>query len=357
MSERTDPILIEVTRGGIVESGHRGAVAIADSAGQLLVALGDVNRPVFPRSAVKIFQALPLIESGAAAAFGLSDAELAVACASHSGEAVHVAAVRSLLAKAGIGEELLACGTHWPISERGSRDLILAGKRPDPIHNNCSGKHAGMLATARHLGLDLKGYEHPEHPLQQEILRLIAESCGFDAKTAEMGIDGCSIPTYAFPLSALAVGFARLGAGNGLDARREEALTALMQACFAEPVLMAGEGRLDTIVLRGLKPSIFAKGGAEGVHAASLPELGIGIAVKVDDGAKRGAEAVLAHILAVLVPEAASVLAPQLKGEISTWKGKTVGAIRPSAELEAALASLPALTSAAGRKPQRATLA
>src|SRR5215210_726100 len=148
MAAQDNPILVEATRGQHVESSHRGAIAVADPNGRLLLAVGDVYRPVFPRSAVKALQAIPLIKSGAADAFGLADTELAVACASHSGEAVHVAAVRALLAKAEVAERQLACGAHWPISEEAMRELIRAGRRPEAIHNNCSGKHAGMLATA-----------------------------------------------------------------------------------------------------------------------------------------------------------------------------------------------------------------
>ena len=152
-----NPILVEVTRGSLVESCHRGAVAIADADGRVLLGVGDIERPVYPRSAVKAMQALPLIESGAADAFRLGDKELAIACASHSGEDAHIDAVRSLLAKAGLDEQQLACGAHWPISERASRELMRAGKSPTAIHNNCSGKHAGMLATAVHRGLDPVG--------------------------------------------------------------------------------------------------------------------------------------------------------------------------------------------------------
>jgi L-asparaginase II len=350
--ESANPVLIEVARGELVESRHRGAIAIADAEGNLLFALGDVSRPVFPRSAIKAFQALPLIESGAAGALGLAETELAVACASHSGDPVHLEAVRSILAKAAIDEGMLACGAHWPLGERASRDLILAGARPQPIHNNCSGKHAGMLAAALHMGLDPRGYERPEHPLQQSIKRILSESCGIDLDRAEMGIDGCSVPTFALPLAGLATGFARLGSGAGLGAARARAARLLLDACFTEPVLMAGEGRFDTDVLRGLGPKVFSKGGAEGVHAAALPKLGLGVALKIDDGAKRGTETVLAHLLAALVPGAEGVLAAHLKGEISTWRGRKVGELRASEEFAAALARLPSLAPA-----QRAMLA
>jgi L-asparaginase II len=311
-----DPILIEVTRGALVESGHRGAVAVTDADGNLLLALGDVARPIFPRSAVKSMQTLPLIESGAADAFGLGAEELAVACASHSGETIHLAAVRKLLAKAGLDETMLACGAHWPIGENASRELVRAGKTPTSIHNNCSGKHAGMLATAVHLGLDPRGYEHADHPVQEAIRLVLSETCGVRLDRDAMGIDGCSIPTFAFPLRGLAMGFARLATAKGLSASRAGAARRLMQACFAHPVLVAGDGRFDTVAMRGLAPTVFAKGGAEGVHCASLPELGIGIAVKVDDGAKRGAETALAHVIAALVPDARRVLSTQLRGEL-----------------------------------------
>ena len=203
-----NPILVEVTRGSLVESRHSGAIAIADAQGHLLLGLGDVGRPVFPRSAVKALQAIPLVESGAADAFGLGEDELAVACASHSGDPVHLEAVRSLLAKAGLDESDLACGAHWPVSEAATRELIRAGRRPQAIHNNCSGKHAGMLATAVYLGLDPRGYERPDHPLQVMIARIISETCGVELERARMGIDGCSVPTWALPLGALAQGFA-----------------------------------------------------------------------------------------------------------------------------------------------------
>ena len=182
-----NPALVEVVRGTLVESRHTGAIAVADADGRLLFAFGEVERPVFPRSAVKAMQAMPLVESGGADALGLGDDELAVACASHSGESAHVEAVRSLLAKAGLDESYLACGAHWPISEKASRELIRAGRRPQAIHNNCSGKHAGMLAACVHLGFDPRGYARPDHPLQVEIGGIISETCGIALDQSRMG--------------------------------------------------------------------------------------------------------------------------------------------------------------------------
>jgi L-asparaginase II len=341
-SANDNPILVEVVRGALVESAHRGAVAVADTEGRVVLALGDVKRPAFPRSAVKAFQAMPLVESGAADAFALGAGELAVACASHSGHAIHLEAVRSLLGKAGVDESLLACGAHWPLSEAAQRELARAGSTPRPIHNNCSGKHAGMLATAVQLGIRPQGYELPDHPVQIAIARVISELCGVRLDAGRMAVDGCSVPTYAVPLAALATGFARLGVPAGLAAPRCAAARRLVQACFDKPVLVAGEGRFDTIAMRELAPAVFCKGGAEGVHCAALPALGLGIALKIDDGAKRGAEAAMAHLFAALVPGADRALADFLDGDVRNWKGQRAGEIRASAGLAEAVAALAA---------------
>ncbi len=335
-----NPVLVEVIRGSLAESRHTGAVAIADAHGRLMLALGDVERPIYPRSAVKAMQALPLIESGAADAFALGEDELAVACASHSGDKIHVEAVQSLLAKASLDENHLACGAHWPISEDATRELLRGGQRPRAIHNNCSGKHAGMLATARHLGLDPKGYERPNHPVQLTVARVISETCGVALDSSRMGIDGCSVPTFSLPLAALARGFARLGTGEGLSPERASAARRLFHACFSEPAHVAGEGRFDTIVLRALGPECFAKGGAEGVHCASFPSLGFGVALKIDDGAKRGTELVMSEVIAALLPAAREALSGQVDGEVLNWRGTRVGRIVPSETLRAATRGL-----------------
>jgi L-asparaginase II len=335
-----NPVLVEVMRGPILESRHSGAIAIADASGELVLALGNVERPIFPRSAVKALQAIPLVESGAADAFGLGDAELAIACASHSGDRVHIGAVRSLLSKAGLSESSLACGAHWPVSEGASRELLRGGGRALPIHNNCSGKHAGMLATAVHLGLDPRTYERPDHGLQIIIAGILSELCQVELSGNSAGIDGCSVPTWPVPLAALARGFARFGTGAGLSPARAEAAERLRRACFARPLLVAGEGRFDTVAMAALAPAVFVKGGAEGVHCASLPELGLGIALKIDDGAKRGAERALAEVLATLIPAARTALADQLEGEVLNWRGLRVGCVTASTALSRELAAI-----------------
>jgi L-asparaginase II len=194
-----------------------------------------------------------------------------------------------------------------------------------------------MLAAVVHLGLNPRGYEGPDHPLQIMIAGIISETCGVRLDRAGMGVDGCSVPTWALPLGALAQGFARLGSGEGLAPARVAAAARLMRACFAAPVLVAGEGRFDTIAMRALAPALFVKGGAEGVHCAALPELGLGVALKVDDGAKRGAERALAEVLAAFLPAARTALAEQLDAELVNWRSISVGRVTASEALKGAL--------------------
>jgi L-asparaginase II len=252
-----------------------------------------------------------------------------------------------MLHRAGLTPSALHCGAHAPLGPSAANALIAASQAPTQLHNNCSGKHAGMLATAVHRGLDPRGYERPGYGVQEEIRRVISEVCSVTLEPDEMGVDGCSVPTFALPLSALATGFARLTSGRGLSSTRAEAAQRLTRACFAAPHLVAGEGRFDTVAMRKLGDAAFLKGGAEGVHCAALPVLGIGIAIKVDDGTKRGAERVLYYLLARLVAGAEQVLAGELAGEIRNWHGDRVGTIGPAPALKAAVRALPRQSAAA----------
>ena len=206
----THPVLAEATRGGIVESFHRGALAIVDADGAVHTALGDVERPIFPRSAVKVLQALPLVESGAADRLGLTDEELAIACASHGGEERHARTAAAMLAKAGVDVSALECGAHWPYNDSAVKAMAAAGTQPTALNNNCSGKHAGfvclgcLLADGRDVAGFLRGYVKPEHPVMREVTAALQDSTGFDLSTTARGTDGCSIPTYAIPLRHLA---------------------------------------------------------------------------------------------------------------------------------------------------------
>jgi L-asparaginase II len=335
-----NPILVEATRGGIVESRHRGAVAIAGPDGRLILELGSAAEPVFPRSAVKLVQAIPLLQTGTAEAYGFGNAELALAQSSHNGEARHVELAASMLLRAGLSLADLECGAHSPLAEAAASALHAAKAKPTALHNNCSGKHAGMLATARFSREKTAGYVRPDHPVQVRIARLLAELTGQSVAEAPCGVDGCSVPTWALPLASLAAMFARLASGDGVSAEHAAAGRRLMQAAMTEPFMVAGTGRLCTRAMEAAPGRVFAKTGAEGVYCAALPEQGIAIALKIDDGAKRGAEIALGAVLQVLMPEAAEALRPLSPDPICNVRGLETGELRPSAELRGALAGI-----------------
>jgi L-asparaginase II len=341
-----NPVLVELTRGERVESWHRGAVAIADASGRLVWSAGDVERPVFARSALKMLQAIPLVETGAADVFGVSDRELALACASHSGEAFHVDTVAGWLERIDCDETCLACGAHMPNNEAASRALIREGAAPTRLHNNCSGKHTGFLTVARKLGVDIAGYERPDHPVQRQALGAIAEMCGLDAASMPIGIDGCTAPAAATPLQSLATAMARIADPSGLAPARAEAARRLCAAVKANPLYVAGTGRVCTTLIEAAGGAATVKTGAEGAFVAVLGELGLGIALKIDDGAGRGAETTIAAVLAALgvVDGASPAIAALADAKVLETTGRTAGARRPSpwlaAELNSAIAAI-----------------
>ncbi len=332
----TNPVLVEVTRGARVESVHRGAVVVADSRGQQLFSLGDTQTPVFPRSAVKAMQALLLVESGAADRYGFGDRELALACASHSGEPLHADLAASMLAAAGHGETALECGCHWPSKLDVALDLARAGSAPTQLHNNCSGKHAGFVCAACHLGIDPAGYVRYGHDVQDMIRGIFADLTGDHFGVDNCGTDGCSIPTYATPLPSLARGFARMATGEGLATQRAAASRRIIEACMAEPYYVAGEGRTDTDLMRAAPGLVFAKTGAEGVYCAALPDRGLGIALKCDDGGTRAAEAMVAAVLAAFMDagDRREAVRHFTTRPLKNWNGIDVGNIRVTAALD-----------------------
>ena len=333
-----NPILVEALRGHAVESSHRGALAVLDADGAVLAAIGDIDRPIFPRSAVKVLQALPLVASGAADRLGLTDAELALACASHNGEALHTQTAAAMLAKAGLDAAALECGTHWPYLDSAARALAAHGLAPTALNNNCSGKHAGFLclACALHGSVGLRqyarGYVQPEHPVMREVTAALQTSTGFDLQTAPQGVDGCSIPTYAIPLRHLAQAFARVGTGIGLSPAHAQAATRLRRAVASAPFMVAGTGRFDTRVMERLGERVFCKVGAEGVFCAALPDRGLGVAIKIDDGNNaRACEVVMAAVIEALVAlDAAEAGFMRSLSELpmSNWNGIEVGRLR-----------------------------
>jgi L-asparaginase II len=291
-----NPVLVEITRGDLVESVHRGSVAIADAKGNIRFALGDLKTPIYPRSSLKPIQALPLLESGAAEAFGLSDAEIALACASHSGEPMHITRVASWLARVGCVEQDLACGVHPSRYEPVAEDMIRRGETPTRIHNNCSGKHSGFLSVARHWDIATHGYEKHDHPVQRAIAKALAELTGIESEFP-WGIDGCAAPNFAVPLDAQARAFASFASPDALPAERAGACRRIVRAMMAHPELVSGTGRSCAILMRSANGRAAVKIGAEGFYAGMLPELGLGIVLKIDDGTSRAAETAMAAIL------------------------------------------------------------
>jgi len=330
------PVLVEVTRGAMVESRHRGSAVVVDGSGRVAFAWGDVAHPVFARSALKPLQALPLVETGAADALGLGPRELALACGSHHGEAVHVAAVSAWLARAGLGPGDLECGAHPPIDPDAAKALVAGGTAPSALHNNCSGKHAGFLATARHLGEPVRGYISPEHPVQRRVLATVEAMTGCDLSHAPRGTDGCGIPVIGIPLAGLARAMARMGDPRDLPPARAAAARRLLDAMAAEPLMVSGSTGFVTALLRAAGERVRAKPGAEGVYAAALPRLGLGLALKIEDGAGRAAEIALAAILqrlGLLDEATRAALDGRARPPVKTVAGGAVGEIRPAAAL------------------------
>lgn len=329
-----NPVLAEVTRGSVVESRHRGAVAVVDADGAAVLSLGDVARPVFPRSAVKALQALPLVESGIAERYGFGDREIALAVSSHSGEPEHAETARGMLTRAGRQPGCLECGAHWPSNEAAARALAASGAQPTALNNNCSGKHAGFICLACGLDEDPAGYIRADHAVQKAVRRALEETTGALHRPEEAGTDGCSIPTYAVPLTALALAFARFGTGHGFGPGRAKAAARIRAAVAAEPFFVAGTGRFDTRAMTLLGARAFIKTGAEGVYCGALPELGYGIAVKCEDGASRAAEVAMAALIGRFLPMDEALVAgfaPLRESVLTNWNGIEVGRVRAAA--------------------------
>jgi L-asparaginase II len=326
--------LVEVTRGGRVESEHRGAIAVVDANGKLIAQVGDVDLVSYLRSSAKPFQVLPLVESGAADRCGFTDVELAVMAGSHSGEPRHVAAVQSILNKIGLSEGALQCGSHVPFNADSAKALKVAGREPTVLHNNCSGKHAGMLAQAVDRGLSTHDYLDPQHPVQVAIRQRLAELGGITFDEIDVGVDGCSAPCFAMSLQAAAVAFARLAEA------RDNGLSRVAQVMMNYPEMVAGEGRLDTDLMRAAPRRVVSKGGAEGYHGMGIvmkDGLALGVAIKIGDGdGRRGAHPVVIETLRQMgVLDAAALYA--LKN-YHTWKitnhrGREVGEVRTNFSL------------------------
>lgn len=333
---------VRVWRGGEVESVHAVAAAVVDERGRLVQRHGDPRRRAFLRSSAKPIQLLPLVEEGVVETYGFSSDELAVMAASHNAEPVHVAAVRSILLKAGLEETMLRCGAHEPMGKAAADELRRRGERPTAIHNNCSGKHAGMLAVCRALGWPLETYLEPEHPLQQRIWRTLADLSGLDPEEIGRAVDGCGVVVFSLPVEAMARAWASLAVADARRADdRERAIGRVFDAMAAHPDLVAGSGRLDSDLLHRRGRRLIVKTGAEGVFCAALRGTSEGeprgLALKVVDGAGRAQDVALLELLAalgVVSPEDDAILAAHARPTVRNRAGTVVGRIDAHLPLE-----------------------
>ncbi|MGE0632541.1 MAG: asparaginase [Pseudobdellovibrionaceae bacterium] len=318
MSPKKNSMKIEVRRGDHLESVHWVDVAVVDSAGKMILSYGEDTK-CFPRSAIKPIQALAMMEAGAHEKWSISSQEWALACASHHGEKFHVDIVEGWLRKLGLSSANLECGTHSPYNTKASEEILRKNGQFGAIHNNCSGKHTGFLATALAFGVPTKHYIHFSHPVQKLVTKLTAEFCGISLNEVDSAIDGCGIPTFCFSLSKMAQGFAAFST----DPRGAQ----ILKACLIEPVLTSGSGQFPTLVMGRLNNEIFVKIGAEGVMGAYFPKQGWGLALKARDGAARAAEVATAQVLAdlgFLTSSDSTFLSPQK----TNWAGRTVSVIQ-----------------------------
>lgn len=328
-----NPVLVEVTRGDMVESRHRGAVAVVDATGKVIFSAGDISTPVYARSSAKPLQALPLIETGAADAFGYGDIQIALSCASHNGEAEHVDEVSLMLERIGLNGDALECGVQLPDREIAYRPLIENGIQPRRIHNNCSGKHAGFLTTAIHMSEDPKGYIHAGHPTMDRVTEAMRQMTGESLSHAPCGVDGCGIPVVGVSLTGWAQGMARMARPDGLDPKRANAARRIVKAMTEEPFYVAGRERFCTQVMKIIRERAAIKTGAEGVYAGIFPELGYGVAIKIDDGGTRAAEVAMGAVMrqyGVITEDHLPRLADILQPPILNRTGTVCGVVRPA---------------------------
>ncbi|WP_371169396.1 asparaginase [Aliiroseovarius sp. 2305UL8-7] len=324
--------LVEVWRGEFLESEHLGHAVICNAKGDVVEAWGDPDKVILPRSSAKMLQALPLVESGAADQAGLSTEQLALACASHQGAAIHTDRVTRWLSDLGLGNDDLLCGPQWPDDKPAKVGLIKTDDSPCRIHNNCSGKHAGFLTLNKHLGGGVE-YTNPDHPVQKAARAAIEDMAGEDS--SGFGIDGCSAPNFAVSLAGMGRAMAGFAAARGDGDARARAAVRLREAMMLHPELVAGETRACTDLMRAGAGKVAIKGGAEGFYVAILPEQELGVALKMSDGVTRGSECVIAALLVKLgVLDPADPLVKQrLNPDVLNFAGLNTGEIRPSSAL------------------------
>jgi L-asparaginase II len=326
-----NPELAELVRGNFVENRYRGAFAVVDADGRVIAAMGDIERPIFPRSAIKSMQALAMLTSGALRRFKMSDRELALSCASHHGEDVHVESVSAFLSHLGLSVADLECGAHPPSNAKAREALRDRGEEPSALHNNCSGKHSGMLSVALALGVPTQNYVEREHPVQKQVRAAIEAVIGEDLSEGRCGTDGCSIPTWAAPIRAFAGGFAKMATGRGLSDEFGTAAQRIFDAATRHPELVAGTNHPDTLIMGAFGGRVMQKGGAEGVACGAIRDKGWGYALKCDDGNMAASHAMMASLLlAIADPDAEqrAVLERFARQTVKNVRGLEVGVLR-----------------------------
>ena len=326
-----NPVLAETVRGNWVENRHRGAYAVIDAEGTIIASAGDIERAIFPRSAIKSMQALPIFARHADEKFHHTSEELALACASHHGEDDHVNGVTGLLSRLGLSVDDLECGAHQPTNGAAREKLRAAGAEPSALHNNCSGKHSGMLSVALAMGVPTAGYVGREHEVQKQVRAAVEAVIGETLTEDKCGTDGCSIPTFAAPLRSFAYGFARMATGTGLSPELGTAARRLFDAATSHPHLVAGTGHADTLIMAAFKGRVMQKVGAEAVQCGAIRDKGWGYALKCDDGNIAASQAMLAGLLLQIAdPDDAqrAVLETYLSQPIRSVRGAEVGVMR-----------------------------
>jgi L-asparaginase II len=329
-------LLVEVTRGSLVESKHFGDLVIVGRDGRVMWSVGDPYRVTYARSSAKPLQALPLLESGAAEALHMTDEEVALACASHSGEPAHVERIAAFLQRIGVDVSKLQCGVHPPYNGDAHAVLMRSGQELTSIHNNCSGKHAGMLALAKFMGADLDTYLEPTHPVQQAIFQVVQDVCGLSAEQIHVGTDGCGVPVFGVPIDRLAHTFSQFADPRGLPEPRARAMRRIRDAMIGYAHLVAGTGRFCTGLMEAAEGAILGKAGAEGVYCLGVLPEGYGLCVKIDDGNARAAYPAVVEALtqsgivnSTITTKLSEFHQPQLRNH----KGTLVGRVMPKFQL------------------------
>ena len=332
-----NPVLVNVWRGSAIESLHRGAVAVVDASGNNLFTAGDIEQPIFPRSALKFLQTIPLIESGAADHFKLDDEHIAFACASHNGEGRHTVLAQHWLQAIGCSADDLECGAEMPLDKETTYELVARGGKPERFHHNCSGKHCGLLTAARFFSEKTEGYRLYDHEVQQRLFSVLENMTGLKIPQLPWGYDGCGIPNVALPLQATALAFARFANPSLLAGKRQNAIERIGDSVASNPYLIAGRNRLCTALIEITGRDVLIKTGAEGFYTAVLRKQGLGVALKIDDGSSRGSMVAMGAVLlklGALTKEQYHELEDYVLPSLTNSRSEVIGRAEPSEVLQ-----------------------